>query len=494
VLASGARTVDASSGGVKLMPNANQTLRRVDLSAIDGAITLLEYSERRPCFANTFGMGSRFCNFYRVKTAKPDADFMPPETDFGKTFILGSGEKSPFIATLEPERLYHAINNAMFIAPLAQQQPHPTDFLMVFPKDGRAGKNGVRQMYLRQIATTFVVGQQEPNQEVFHPNTYTRSGFTSFLHNYMAYQILRRFHKNREAERHGMVLAKIKEFFPTVNVTFLRKVVKDVADRVQHGNGGRAQATWHRKTGVNAQTLDEWRNKVTTEDVCFYESVQVGLRELYDAGIYRICRSDAQKVVQALQTIERQRVLSAQVDRALRHAAHAKIPPPMTEEERKAGMEKSHALAMEMYTPGAVVLPKSMQQFLNSIRLVAEKAQLTPWHVSSCYMNLHRRAGQASNKFSGATMRLVGSGDPSGRGEAISFVADWEDDATRSRRSRANDEGETSKSSKNKVGYGGMLTMRKFTNCTLKMFTTFAVKLPAFTGKFTTYHSLTFLC
>lgn len=73
-----------------------------------------------------------------------------------------------------------------------------------------------------------------------------------------------------------------------------------------------------------------------------------------------------------------------------------------------------------------------------------QSLQLSPWFITSCYVNMHLRKGQPNNRFSQHQMRLDGFGDPSGRGEAVSFLPEADDSflKKRGRRRRKNASGD----------------------------------------------------
>ena len=54
--------------------------------------------------------------------------------------------------------------------------------------------------------------------------------------------------------------------------------------------------------------------------------------------------------------------------------------------------------------------------FVFNVRFIYEELQLSPWHLSGEFIDVHKRA-QGS-----AMMKLTGIGDPSGLGEAYNFL------------------------------------------------------------------------
>lgn len=62
----------------------------------------------------------------------------------------------------------------------------------------------------------------------------------------------------------------------------------------------------------------------------------------------------------------------------------------------------------------------SVYFFFSSFRFIYEELQLSPWHLSGEFIDVHKRAQGT------AMMKLTGIGDPSGLGEAYNFLREMD--------------------------------------------------------------------
>ena len=97
-----------------------------DLSACDGEMILVEYSEEFPPLVGQIGMASRIKNYYKRKPGKNEEEI--PKYDLGE---LAFNYTSPFLGQLEPGQCIRALENNMFLAPVYQHNLPRTDFLII---------------------------------------------------------------------------------------------------------------------------------------------------------------------------------------------------------------------------------------------------------------------------------------------------------------------------------------------------------------------------
>lgn len=285
----------------------------------------MEYSEEFPPLLSNAGMASNICNFWKTKTKDKEGSAVatPPQTKRGTTIVLSPQDKSPFLATLEPERLYTALHNKLFMAPIYEHTLADNEFLLVRPKrsaaqaaaaklrqqqGGSSGKETVNaKAYLRKVDTIYVVGQCEPQVESFHPNLSSRSSdLRSFLNTFIAYHVLRKFNKQPGST---MSLQVIRNMFPSVNESTLNKAVRDVAERAEIGSAFVVRD--------DAPDESDFRKQLPPHLICRYESTQAGLQRLYDHHVYFCAKNDVLRTMQALQLFEKFQIYGSRVIRVM---------------------------------------------------------------------------------------------------------------------------------------------------------------------------------
>lgn len=299
-----------------------------DLSLGDNSSALLvEYSEENPIMMSNFGMGSRIINYYRRKDME---DTSRPKPDLGETNVLLPQDKSPFslFGHVDPGSSQTTLHNAMFRAPLFQQYPKPSDFLIVRSKTGVDGET----YYLRNVDHLYVAGQEFPSVDV--PGPHSRK-VTTAAKNRLKMVSYRRIKRNK---RHRISVAEVTQHFPDTTDMQNRQKMKEFMQF------SKEHKEWEMRPGEPIPDEDVLRSYIKPEDVCLLESMMVGQQHLLDAGYGR-------------------------------------------EEDENDDDEGKEGQSLEQ--------------------------QLAPWHTSRNFLN----ATQGK-----AMLQLHGEGDPSGRGEAFSFI------------------------------------------------------------------------
>ncbi|KAL7273610.1 hypothetical protein RUND412_003514 [Rhizina undulata] len=297
-----------------------------DLSLSDNCnFILLEYSEEYPTVMSNFGMGSRLINYYRRKG--PD-DESRPKYDIGETHVLMSQDRSPFwnFGTVDPGETVPTLYNRMVRAPVFRQTPKSTDFLVI-----RNTHENQSHYYLRTIPNLYVVGQLFPVTDV--PGPHSRKVTTAAKNRLK--MVCYRVAKRKEGK--AIAVKDISSHFPENNDMQNRQKMKEFMS-YQKTSG-----LWEMKPGEPLPDETAIRGMIKPEDLCLLEAMQVGVRNLADAGYGKVVED--------------------------------------FDEDGKDNL--------------------SLEQ------------QLTPWVSTKNFIN----ATQGK-----AMLQLHGEGDPSGRGEAFSFV------------------------------------------------------------------------
>lgn len=297
-----------------------------DLSQGDNSnVLLLEYSEEYPAMLSDFGMGNRLINYYR---RKDDIDITRPRNEIGDTEVLLPQDKSPFsmFGDVDPGENTPTIQNAMYRAPVFKHDPKSRDFLLASSKTGSHG----RKWFLKNIENLHVVGQQFPSVEV--PGTHSRKVTDASKRRLrmLSFRLFRR-HKRLKNE---MILKHNPGSDVAQNRSKMREFMEYDKDR-----------GWLPK-GNDVPDENAIRSWIKPEDICLLESMQVGDRQLQDAG-YNKDENDV--------------------------------------EEYEDNDDQAHTLDQ----------------------------QLAPWQTTKNFLN----ATQGK-----AMLKLHGEGEPTGRGEAFSFI------------------------------------------------------------------------
>ena len=292
-------------------------------------VLLLEYSEEYPTMLSNFGMGSRLINYYRKKH-QDDAE--RPKLDIGELAVLLPNDTSPLtqFGEIKPGSTTPAIYNGMYKAPIYQQEPRNTDFLMIRNGTGVHGSS----WYIRTIEHMRVVGQQFPSVEVPPPGGRRVTTASKNRLKMISYRLI------RKRKPHRIAVSEITEHIAESNDMQNRQKMKDFMVF------SKEYKEWEMRPGEKIPDEEAIRGLVSPEDVCLLESMQVGQQHLEDSGLGDVVDD---------------------------------INEDFDEAREGQNIEQ----------------------------------QLAPWQTSKNFLNA------AANK---AMLQLHGEGDPSGRGEAFSFL------------------------------------------------------------------------
>ncbi|KAF2433780.1 hypothetical protein EJ08DRAFT_39683 [Tothia fuscella] len=244
-----------------------------DLTLADNSTMLLmEYSEECPMMLSNFGMGNRLINYYR---RKDDDDKERPKMDLGETHVLLPDDMSPFskFGKVDPGETVPTLHNAMFRAPVFKHQPNPMDFLVIRNQTGVHGSH----YYLRNVENLHVVGQEFPSVDV--PGVHSRrvTHVAKQRLRMLSFRIYNK-HKAMNARQPWLGNEEITSHFPGTAISQNRTKMREI---MQYDKD---LSSWKPKQEEPIPEGETLRNLVSPEDICLIDSMQVGHRQLTDAG------------------------------------------------------------------------------------------------------------------------------------------------------------------------------------------------------------------
>jgi len=311
-------------------PAAELLRNTTDLTLKDtGPFMLLEYSEEAPPVISNIGMGSILVNYYRKQS---ELDEHVPNDDIGEPFVLDVADESPFMkfGSIRPGETVPTLYNNLVRAPLFKHKPNTNEFLVI-----RNTTETETNYYIRPIEHLYVIGQTYPVVEV--PGPHARKTTTQLKHRLqtIAFKLCSKSPDGR------IRIGKVMKYFNDQNEMQMRQRLKEFMEYTRKGHN---QGFWTIRPGLKVPDKEEIFKLVTPEGVCLAESMQVGQRQLLDAGYGKDADIEGDG-----------------------------------DDQSKLDIEQ----------------------------------QLAPWSTTKNFL------AATSNK---AMLRLYGEGDPSGRGEAFSFI------------------------------------------------------------------------
>lgn len=243
-----------------------------DLSISDNSTAVLfEYCEPRPRVLNNFGMGSKLINYYRRKDAKDDEQ--QPKQELGEFRPLLPEDRSPFalFGTVDPGETVPTLHNEMYRAPVFKHAPKSSDFLIVRNTTGMEGSN----WYLHKIDHMHVVGQTFPSVEVPGPHSRKVTNASKNRMKMLAFRMIRHNRTN------NCQLADITRHIADSTDTQNRQKLKEF---LQYDRESVEKGMWRLKAGEILPDELAVRAMIKAEEVCLLDSMQLGMKELEDAG------------------------------------------------------------------------------------------------------------------------------------------------------------------------------------------------------------------
>lgn len=248
----------------------------------------------------------------------------------------------------------------------------------------------------------YCVGQTEPRVKVFSPNTNDEK---KFVNAFIPYQVAKNLERTEAREGRGLTFEDIKDRLfanTTLPQTQLRLRIKQVAnfDRTAKGIWSLKSVGEEDFPGVEALG-----RKVSPEGVAAYESQCAAIRYLHDLGITELF-SGGSNIPNV-----------AMVMMYLNGAANAAY-------ERKIKLKKVLEVNRRQKSPQVPYFERAFEKLEDEhksvnrrkeiAKFIYEELQLSPWHLSGEFMDVHKRGS--------AMMKLTGIGDPSGLGTGYNFL------------------------------------------------------------------------
>ncbi|KAH6609446.1 transcription initiation factor TFIID subunit 1 [Trichoderma cornu-damae] len=248
-------------------------LKSKDLSLCDNSVAVLfEYCEPRPRVLNSFAMGSRLINYYRRKENGNEEDQLA-RLDLGEYRTLLPEDRSPFslFGTVEPGEVVPTLHNEMYRAPVFKHAPRSTDFLVVRSTTGIGGP----KWYIHKIDHLHVVGQTFPSVDVPGPHSRRVTNASKSRMKMLAFRMIR--HSRSDNCQLSDITKHIAESTDTQN----RQKLKEF---LQYDRDSKEKGMWRLKPGEILPDENAIRAMIKPEEVCLLDAMQLGIKELEDAG------------------------------------------------------------------------------------------------------------------------------------------------------------------------------------------------------------------
>ncbi|KPM45905.1 hypothetical protein AK830_g718 [Neonectria ditissima] len=247
-------------------------LKSKDLSINDNSTAVLfEYCEQRPRVISNFGMGNRLINYYRRKDTNEDEQL--PKQDLGEYRMLLPEDRSPFslFGTVDAGETVPTLHNEMYRAPVFKHTPRNSDFLVVRSSTGEYGS----KWFLHKIDHLHVVGQQFPSVEVPGPHSRKVTNASKNRMKMLAFRMIR--HSVTDNCQLSDITKHIAESTDTQN----RQKLKEF---LQYDRESGEKGMWRLKPGEVLPDESSVRSMIKPEEVSLLDAMQLGIKELEDAG------------------------------------------------------------------------------------------------------------------------------------------------------------------------------------------------------------------
>lgn len=371
-----------------------------DLSALSGPVCLMEYLEERPPLLCNVGMSSLLIDFFMSeKIHEPgNLSMQNPQgrrqgKSRGRRVILEPTDRSPFFAILNKKEECLSLCNDLWVAPVAEHEVSQTDFLLIHRKE-IGSKKFLPECSLRNIKSLHLVGQTEPQRDVFHPNNLIqrsskKTEMAGFLEKFLEYHITRvtlKFNKIKSQ-------SDCEAMFPRVSPGFIKRVYLNMFPKNKQ-----------QTVQLTPKRLEQLRDELPIYSICQYDSMLVGVQRLKDLGIIQVTKEEVKHVMHALAVLIDIYQIAARSQFSLNEAKKS---------GGTVGVMDGSEYELELGKK-AVVLPEDAQIKLKTAQFIVDELQLTPWYLTKSYTTM-RMSEQPR-------LKLTGLGDPSGRLEAVSYL------------------------------------------------------------------------
>jgi len=249
-----------------------------DLTAKQGTLMMVQYTEARPLFFAKPGMGAKKVVYYRRKTLG-DQGARPYSNASTTVFDLKPNAPSPFLGELPPGVGVTALETSMFRSPLFQQPKSDEyqDFLLI------RGPNG--KFTMREAPPLFLAGQQEPHMEVPTPGSSELKDFEERLVNATVLRYFLDLQARGAVEPGVSPVVKASDVAATLaHVMSVRDVRKKIRPKICAPRRGvnANEDEFILNPSYRFEHEKEVQRMATPEEICAYES--------YRNAVAMLCR------------------------------------------------------------------------------------------------------------------------------------------------------------------------------------------------------------
>ncbi|KAI9163128.1 putative transcription initiation factor TFIID 111 kDa subunit [Paramyrothecium foliicola] len=330
-----------------------------DLSMSDNSTAVLfEYCEPRPRVLNNFAMGNKLINYYRRKDNSEDDQL--PKQDLGEYRMLLPEDRSPFslFGTVDPGETVPTLHNEMYRAPVFKHNPRNTDFLVIRSTTGVEGS----RWFIHKIDHMHVVGQTFPSVDVPGPHSRKVTNASKNRMKMLAFRMI------RHSPTDNCQLSDITKHIADSTDTQNRQKLKEF---LQYDRDSNEKGMWRLKPGEVLPDENAIRSMIRPEEVSLLDAMQLGIKELEDAGYD---------------------------PRNANFDEDANVPDADGEDE-------------DMDDEGSKVVKGSKKAAEKQEETLADK--MAPWKTTKAFIDACAQK---------AMLQLHGEGDPTGHGLGFSFI------------------------------------------------------------------------
>jgi len=412
---------------------------------------LLEYIEEFPPMVLNYGMGSAIFNYYRapqdneddndrdgktrrgstrmeammestnrgrlprhlllllqLRNAKKtyDHDVTIPRLALGETKVLGPDDNSPLLGNIEEGEILQTFTNNLFRAPIVRHGVNPSDFLLVRVKTQSTALSFV----IREIPQLFICGQIEPQRIVPRPVSRITQ-LQEKMYMLTASRYLQAHFDGVDFSDLQRAVLKYCGQASCPHKTQHRSKLKDILKKVGDEEKGTSGAKWYPRDADMDEKEDAEgfmegeRKSLSAEDIAkSFTPEDVCLQEACNAAEYRFFQ-------QHISDLD-----LAKVEAWISHIFNVKKFSASKIKEIVASDQDLGSQHTGKLTGVLLTKMQSLDGMLNIARFIFDRLAVAPWNTTAAYV-----CSFLENDNSGY-MELRGIGDPSGRGEAYSFV------------------------------------------------------------------------
>ncbi|VEU39825.1 unnamed protein product [Pseudo-nitzschia multistriata] len=326
----------------------------------------------------------------------------------GVTEILHQKAHGPFIGEIEEGQSVTGLISNLFVAPIFQHKPEPTDFLMIVGRNSGASVAGRAEslsVVLRDMPSSmYTVGQTEPRTRVYAPNTQGEKNFTGPL---LSYQIAKVLTRSEMKDGHGLDFETLgHRTFPKLGSNGMRQRIKHVALYDKN-----TQIWTAKRIGQDDYPgVEALGKQLSPEGVVAWEVADSAKQRMNDLGIHQLyAGSHATASVGVTMFYLAGQMIS--IEKLANKVANLRDTFKSNKAVKPLQRKYYEEAANELE-----IMSNSLKQRHDVAKFIHEELQLAPWHVTGEFTDVHVK-GDGSGM-----MKLTGLGDPSGIKQGFSFL------------------------------------------------------------------------